>query len=53
MTALADQQLAGGMMVTLDILIMAFALCFFFLRAAQDSELEDERAQRPPALTSR
>ena len=53
MTALADQQLAGGLMVTLDILIMAFALCFFFLRAAQDAELEDERAQRPPALTSR
>jgi cytochrome c oxidase assembly factor CtaG len=43
MSALHDQQLAGGMMVTLDIVVMAFALCFFFLRAAQDAE-ENPRA---------
>ena len=48
LSALNDQQLAGGMMVTLDILLMAFALCFFFLRAAQDA---DER-EREPVLTS-
>ncbi|MGH2968486.1 MAG: cytochrome c oxidase assembly protein [Solirubrobacteraceae bacterium] len=46
--ALHDQQLAGGMMVSLDLLVMAFALCFFFLRAAQDAEPE-----REPALTPR
>ena len=45
LSALHDQQLAGGMMVTLDILIMAFALCFFFLRSAQDAEAEESRAR--------
>jgi cytochrome c oxidase assembly factor CtaG len=51
LSALHDQQVAGGMMVTLDILVMAFALCFFFLRAGQDSE----RVAAPPApeLTAR
>lgn len=33
---LADQQLAGGMMMTLDAIIVVFALCFFFWRAAQE-----------------
>jgi cytochrome c oxidase assembly factor CtaG len=43
--ALADQQIAGALMMTTDILIIAFALCFFFYRASQDAE--------EPALTSR
>jgi putative membrane protein len=43
LTAVADQQLAGGMMVTLDILIMVFALSFFFFRAAQDADREEQR----------
>jgi cytochrome c oxidase assembly factor CtaG len=42
LTALADQQLAGGLMICVDILIMVGALCFFFARAASDSE-------RPPS----
>ena len=37
LTALEDQQLAGGLMVTVDIMIMVFALCFFFWRASQDA----------------
>ncbi len=45
LSALHDQQLAGGMMVTLDIIVMAFALCFFFLRAAQDSEAGEARGR--------
>ena len=49
MTPLHDQQLAGGMMVTLDIIVMAFALCFFFLRAAQDSEEEPRAARITPS----
>ena len=49
LSPLQDQQLAGGMMVTLDILVMVFALCFFFLRASQDAEESDQRA---PALTT-
>ena len=48
--ALADQQLAGGMMVVVDLLIMVFALCFFFLRAAQDHDRAEARAA---ALTRR
>jgi cytochrome c oxidase assembly factor CtaG len=44
LTALADQQLAGGMMVSLDIVIMVAALCFFFARAASDSERQQARA---------
>jgi putative membrane protein len=43
LSALGDQQLAGAMMVTVDILIMVFALCFFFLRAAQDADREERR----------
>jgi putative membrane protein len=50
LSALHDQQLAGAMMVSLDLLLMVFALCFFFLRAAQDAE-EAEDAEREPALT--
>jgi putative membrane protein len=50
LTALADQQLAGGMMVVLDLLIMLFALAFFFLRAGQEQDRADER-ERQAALT--
>jgi cytochrome c oxidase assembly factor CtaG len=51
LSALGDQQLAGAMMVTLDILIMVFALCFFFFRAAQDAD-RDEQREREALLTS-
>jgi hypothetical protein len=51
LNALGDQQLAGAMMVTLDILIMVFALCFFFFRAAQDAD-RDEQREREALLTS-
>jgi putative membrane protein len=50
--ALGDQQLAGAMMVTVDLLIMVFALCFFFYRASQAADAEDRR-QREALLTSR
>lgn len=52
LTALADQQLAGGMMVVLDLLIMVFVLGFFFLRAAQEDDRErtgEERRARAAA----
>jgi putative membrane protein len=42
--ALADQQTAGAMMVTLDIAIMVFALAFFFWHAAQQHD-RDEAAE--------
>jgi putative membrane protein len=52
LAALGDQQLAGAMMVTVDLLIMVFALCYFFFRASQDADAEDRR-QREALLTSR
>jgi cytochrome c oxidase assembly factor CtaG len=51
LSALGDQQLAGGMMVSVDILLMVFALCFFFFRAAQDAD-RDEQREREALLTS-
>ena len=39
---ITDQQVAGGMMLGLDLLVMLFCLGFFFYRSAQ----EDEQAQR-------
>jgi putative membrane protein len=52
LSALGDQQLAGAMMVCVDLLIMVFALCFFFFRASQDADAEDRR-QREALLTPR
>ncbi len=34
-SALSDQQTAGGMMMTLDIVIMAITVCWFFWQASQ------------------
>ena len=49
-SALADQQTAGAMMVAVDILIMVFALCFFFFRASQDADREEAASARPCSL---
>jgi cytochrome c oxidase assembly factor CtaG len=38
MSPLADQQLAGGMMLGLDFLVMVFALCLFFWASARDAD---------------
>ncbi|MDQ3588140.1 MAG: cytochrome c oxidase assembly protein [Actinomycetota bacterium] len=48
LTPLADQQLAGGLMLTLDVAIMLFALGFFFWRSGVDHD----RAERAAAATS-
>jgi cytochrome c oxidase assembly factor CtaG len=53
---LADQQIAGGMMMTVDAIIIVFALCFFFWRAAQAdvAAQADAAAQAgPPRLSAR
>jgi len=44
LSSIHDQQLAGGMMVVLDILLMVFALAFFFLRAGQQYDADERRA---------
>jgi putative membrane protein len=51
LSALADQQIAGAMMVSLDLLIMVFALCFFFFNASQEADREEQR-EREALLTS-
>jgi putative membrane protein len=46
LTPLGDQQLAGGMMLSLDFLVMMFALCLFFWASARDAD-EAEATTRP------
>jgi hypothetical protein len=43
LTPLEDQSIAGGLMVGLDLIVMIGALTFFFLRTAQDADLEEAR----------
>ena len=50
LTPVADQQVAGGIMVFLDVLIMVGALAFFFQRAGREHDLDEQREQRA-ALT--
>jgi putative copper resistance protein D len=40
---LLDQQIAGGLMLGLDLAIMFFALAFFFYRSAQDHDRAEAR----------
>ena len=49
-SALADQQTAGAMMVAFDIVVMVFALAFFFWQAARQHD-RDEAAERARAAT--
>jgi len=44
LSPIGDQQLAGGMMVVLDILVMVFALAFFFDRAGRQHDADEQRA---------
>lgn len=53
LTGLEDQKIAGGMMLTLDVVIMLVAVAYFFWRSAQDHDLaeaeERSRTQRDAA----
>jgi putative membrane protein len=58
LTPVEDQQIAGGMMLGLDFVIMVGALIFFFLRAAEDADRRERveaaaRAAPPPAPPTR
>ncbi len=54
LSAIRDQQLAGALMVTLDIILMVFALAFFFSRAGQQYDVDEARkATAQAAVTSR
>jgi cytochrome c oxidase assembly factor CtaG len=48
----ADQQTAGGIMMTLDILIMVASLCWLFWRAAQDDIRAEERERAGAAAAT-
>ena len=43
LSALTDQQVAGGMMMATDLAVMLFALMFFFYRSAQDHDRAEGR----------
>ena len=49
---LDDQQLAGGLMMTLDFVIVVFALSLFFWKAAQDAD-RAEAAERERTAAAR
>src|SRR5918997_673884 len=51
LSALADQQTAGALMVAVDIAIMVFALSFFFWQAARQHD-RDEAAERARAAAT-
>jgi cytochrome c oxidase assembly factor CtaG len=51
LTPLADQQIAGGIMMSLDIVIIMSALIFFFWRASQDAD-RAEAAERAAAVSA-
>jgi putative copper resistance protein D len=44
LSPLTDQQVAGGMMLGLDLLVMLFVLGFFFYRSAQDHDRAERAA---------
>jgi putative membrane protein len=50
---IADQQLAGGILVVLEIVLMMAALTYFFVRAGRQHDADEQRAQarREAALT--
>ena len=47
--ALADQQIAGALMVVTDILLMVFILIFFFVHAAREQDRTDARERAAAA----
>jgi cytochrome c oxidase assembly factor CtaG len=49
-SAVTDQQVAGGMMMGTDLVVMLFAVCFFFYRSSEDHE-QAQRAERAAVIT--
>ncbi|MEI7625900.1 MAG: cytochrome c oxidase assembly protein [Actinomycetota bacterium] len=51
LTPLTDQQIAGGMMMTLDVIVVMFVLTLFFWRAASDSDRQEGGTALPATPT--
>jgi putative membrane protein len=47
LTPVEDQQLAGGLMLAVDFMVMFGALIFFFMRSADDAERRQEAEELP------
>ena len=50
---LADQQIAGGLMLSLDVAIILFAVAFFFFRSGQDHDRAEAAAAARASLGGR
>ncbi len=50
LTPAEDQQIAGGLMLAIDFLVMVGALVFFFFRAAEDADRKQDEEDRARAL---
>ena len=50
LTPAMDQQIAGGLMLGIDFLVMIGALVFFFFRAAEDAERKQDDEDRARAI---
>ncbi len=53
LSALHDQQIAGGLMLSLDVLVMLFAVAFFFWRAGEDHDRAESAARADVPATTR
>jgi cytochrome c oxidase assembly factor CtaG len=53
LTPAEDQQIAGGLMLGIDFVVMIGALIFFFLRAASDADRAEELAGGPEVGSER
>jgi cytochrome c oxidase assembly factor CtaG len=52
LTPAEDQQIAGGLMLGIDFLVMIGALVFFFFRAAEDSDRKQDAEDRARELAA-
>jgi putative membrane protein len=49
---LADQQIAGGLMLSIDVAIILFAVAFFFFRSGQDHDIAEAEANAESAAAA-